>query len=164
MCVYIYIYIYICKSDSLCFLPETYTTLKINYVKMKVAQWCLTLWPRELRPPGSSIHGILQARILEWIASPFPRGPSQPRDQTQISWLAGGSFTVWAIRESTILQFKKLRYQAQPRNVYITQKCMCVLYQQLPPHPAATHSIAFHCFLQFLSICVLYAYLYSYCL
>ena len=45
---------------------------------------------------GSSVHGILQARILEWGAIPFSRGPSWPRDQTQVSHIAGRFFTVWA--------------------------------------------------------------------
>ena len=40
-------------------------------------------------PPGSSVHGILQASILEWVAIPFSRGSSQPRDQTQVSYIAG---------------------------------------------------------------------------
>ena len=46
--------------------------------------------------PGSSVQGILQARILEWVASPFSRGSSQPRDQTQVSPIAGRFFTIWA--------------------------------------------------------------------
>ena len=50
-------------------------------VKVLVAQSCPTLCdPRDCSPPGSSVHGILQARILEWVAIPFSRGPSQPRD------------------------------------------------------------------------------------
>ena len=44
-------------------------------------------------PPGSSVHGILQARILEWVAIPFSRGASQPRAQTQVSCIAGRFFT-----------------------------------------------------------------------
>ena len=51
-------------------------------------------------PPGSSVHGILQARILEWGAIPFSRESSQPKDQTQVSHIAGGFFTVWATREA----------------------------------------------------------------
>ena len=47
-------------------------------------------------PPGFSVHGILQARILEWIAIPFSRGSSQPRDQTQVSHITGRFFTIWA--------------------------------------------------------------------
>ena len=47
-----------------------------------------------------TIHGILQARILEWVAFPFSRGFSQPRDRTQVSHIAGGFFTSWATRET----------------------------------------------------------------
>ena len=50
--------------------------------------------------PGSSVHGILQARILEWLAISFSRGSSWPRDQTQVSCLAGKSFTIWATKEN----------------------------------------------------------------
>ena len=47
---------------------------------------CLALCdPTNCSPPGSSIHGILQARVLEWVAISFSRGSSQPRDQTRIS-------------------------------------------------------------------------------
>ena len=52
-------------------------------------------------PPGSSVHGILQAGILEWIAIPFSRGCSQPRDWTRVSCIAGGFFTVWVTREAS---------------------------------------------------------------
>ena len=61
----------------------------------KLLQSCLTLCdPMDCYPPGSSVHGILQARILEWVAMPFSRGSSQHRDQTQASSIAGGFFTV----------------------------------------------------------------------
>ena len=50
--------------------------------------------------PGSSIHGIFQARVLEWVAISFSRGSSQPRDQTQVSHIAGRHFTIWATRVS----------------------------------------------------------------
>ena len=56
--------------------------------------------PMDSSPPGSSVHRILQARILEWIAIPFSRGPSWPRDGTQVSCIAGGFFTGWATREA----------------------------------------------------------------
>ena len=56
--------------------------------EVKVAQSCLTLCD----PMDYTVHGILQARILEWIAFPFSSGSSQPRDQTQVSGLAGGFF------------------------------------------------------------------------
>ena len=49
---------------------------------------------------GSSVRGILQARKLEWVAMPSSRGSSQPRDQSQVSWIAGRFFTIWATREA----------------------------------------------------------------
>ena len=49
--------------------------------------------------PGSSIHGIFQARILEWVAISFSRGSSQSRDRTQVFHIVGRCFTVWATRE-----------------------------------------------------------------
>ena len=52
-------------------------------------------------PPGSSVHGILQARILEWAAISFSRGSSQSRDGTQVSSIAGRFFTIWATREAS---------------------------------------------------------------
>ena len=51
-------------------------------------------------PPGSSVHGILQARILGLVAISFSRASSLPRDQTQVFWIAGRFFTVWATREA----------------------------------------------------------------
>ena len=65
-------------------------------VKVKVAQLCSTLCD----PMDHTVHGILKARILEWVAFPFSRGSSQPRDGTQVSCLAAGFFTSWATRES----------------------------------------------------------------
>ena len=50
-------------------------------------------------PPGSSVHEILQAKILEWVAIPFSRGSSPPRDQMPVSCTAGRFFTFWATRE-----------------------------------------------------------------
>ena len=56
----------------------------------EVTQLCLTHCdPMDCSPPGSSIHGILQARILEWVAISFCRGSSQPNDQTRVSCIAG---------------------------------------------------------------------------
>ena len=54
-------------------------------------------------PGCSSVHGILQARIVEWIAILFSRGSSQPRDQTQASHIAGRFFSIWATREARYL-------------------------------------------------------------
>ena len=65
-------------------------------------------------------HGILQARILEWVAFPFSRGSSQPRDRTQVSRIAGGFFTSWATREaqdywSVAYLFSSRSYQLRNR-------------------------------------------------
>ena len=55
-------------------------------VKVLVAQSCLTLFdPIDCSPPGFSVHGLIQARTLEWVAIPFSRGSSQPGDGTQVS-------------------------------------------------------------------------------
>ena len=79
-------------------------------MKMLVAQSCPTLCdPMDYSPPGSSVHGILQARILEWVAVPFSRGSSQPRDQTQVSFITGGFFIVWATREAPI--YPQMKYK-----------------------------------------------------
>ena len=84
-------------------------------VKWSESQSCLTLCD----PTDHTVHGILQARILEWVAFPFSRGSSQPRDQTQVSRIAGGFFTSWVIREacnkgSEISQLQKTNYYMIP--------------------------------------------------
>ena len=93
-----------------------------------------SLWPRGLyNLPGSSVHGILQARIVEWVAVSFSRGSSQPRDWTQVSCIAGGFFTIWATR--------KLKSTGVPslslfQRIFLTQElswgllhCRQILYQ-----------------------------------
>ena len=70
-------------------------------VKVKVTHSCPTVCdPMDCIRPGSSVHGILQARILEWVAVPFSRGSTQSRNWTQISLTAGGFFTIWVTREA----------------------------------------------------------------
>ena len=67
----------------------------------EVTQLCPTLCnPIDYSLPDSSVHGILQARILEWVAISFSRGCSQPRDWTWVSHIAGRRFTLWATREA----------------------------------------------------------------
>ena len=71
------------------------------YVCVLVTQSCLTLCdPMDCSPPGFSVHETLQARILEWVAISFSRGSSQPRDQIQVSCIAGRYFAIWATRET----------------------------------------------------------------
>ena len=67
------------------------------------AQSCPTLCnPTDCSPPGSSVHGTLQARILEWVAMPSSRGFPQPRDWAQVSCIAGRFFAIWATRGDRI--------------------------------------------------------------
>ena len=69
--------------------------------KALVTQLCLTLCdPMDCSPPGSSVHGILQARRLGRVAISFSRRSSQPRDQTRASCIGGRFFTIWAPRGS----------------------------------------------------------------
>ena len=56
------------------------------------------------RPPGSSVHGDSLGEVLEWVAMPSSRGSSQPRDQTQVSLIAGRLFTIWAQPENTFIK------------------------------------------------------------
>ena len=67
-------------------------------------------------PSGFSVHGILQARVLEWVAIPFSRGSSQPRDQTQVSCIAGRHFNLWATREAPSRDHEIKTY----RNCYLS--------------------------------------------
>ena len=70
--------------------------------KVLGTQLCLTLCsPVNCSPPGSSVHGI-----LEWVAIPFSRKSSQPRDRTQVSCIAGRFFTVWTTREAQVAQIR----------------------------------------------------------
>ena len=75
-----------------CFIPPRHLPFLISKIKMKVTKSCLTLCnPMPCSPPGSSVHGLFQARVLEWVAISFSRGSSQPKDGTHI---AGRFFTV----------------------------------------------------------------------
>ena len=67
----------------------------VNKPWSEVAQSCLTLCnPVDCSLPGSSVHGILQARILEWVTISFSRGSSRPRDQTWVSCIGGRRFNL----------------------------------------------------------------------
>ena len=75
----------------------------------EIPQLCLTLCnPMDYSPPGSSVHGILQARILEWVAISFSRGSYQPRDRIWVSRIAGRLFNLWATREDSINTYTML--------------------------------------------------------
>ena len=88
------------KIAIICYNPLTFERLiSSKMVCVLVAQSCLTLCdPMDCKPPDSSGHRILQARILQWVAISFSGGSSWPRDQTLISCIAGGLFITWATR------------------------------------------------------------------
>ena len=77
----------------------------LSVITSKERKWSHSVYltlcdPMDCSLPGSSIHGILQARRLEWVAISFSRGSSWPRDRTWVSRIAGRHFTVWATREA----------------------------------------------------------------
>ena len=79
--------------------PALWSTRALSEVS-EVAQSCPTLCdPMDCSLPGSSVHGIFQARVLEWVSISFSRRSSWPRDRTQVSRIVGRRFTVWATRE-----------------------------------------------------------------
>ena len=84
-------------------------------------QSCPTLQPRGLCiVPGSSVHGILQARVLGWVAISFSRATSQPRDWTHVSCIVGRFFTVWATRQA---------HQKAKVAVKFLQQCISLLHE-----------------------------------
>ena len=96
--------------------------------KVKVAQSCLTL----CNPMDYTVNGILQARILEWVAFPFSSGSSQPRDWTQVSHIAGRFFTSWATgkpKNTGVGRLFLLQCTLQPRNL---NGVSCVAVDSLP--------------------------------
>ena len=70
--------------------------------EVKVAQSCPTLRDHM----DYTVRGILETRTLEWLAVPFSRGSSQPKDRTQVSRIAGRRFTLWATRETAAMKLK----------------------------------------------------------
>ena len=74
---------------------------EVKWSEVKSLSCGLTLGnPMDCSLPGSSVHGILQARILEWVTISFSRGSSRPRDQSWISHIGGRCFNLWATREA----------------------------------------------------------------
>ena len=84
-------------------------------------------------PPGSSVHGILQARILEWVTISFSRGSSWPKNRTRVSCIGGRCFNLWATREALESERERQRFilrnwltwlwkLASPKSVGCTEK------------------------------------------
>ena len=94
-------------------------------VKVKITQSC----PALCDPMDYTVHGLLQARILEWVPFAFSRGSSQPRDQTQVSHIADRFFTNWATKEapfSTRWQTKNREERAQVDNQPKALRTTCI--------------------------------------
>ena len=94
-------FVNICLYSSLGYIPRSgiagsYGHFMVNSMKVEVFHSCLTLCDSL----DYAVHGIFQARILEWAAIPFSRESAQPRDQTQVFRIAGRFFTCWATREA----------------------------------------------------------------
>ena len=102
-------------------------------------QLCLTFCdPMDCSPPSSSVHGVLQARKLEWLAMPSSRGSSPARDQTHVSCLAGGVFTA-EHRRSPGERYTNLINRKSFPPYYPTRKCSTIFRSQilsLPGTPA----------------------------
>ena len=83
---------------------NTVTEMKNAFVGFIKVNWSesYSVVSNSLRPWDYTVHGFLQARILEWVAFPFSSGSSQPRNQTRVSCIAGGFFTNWTVREAFI--------------------------------------------------------------
>ena len=91
------------KLDSILKSRDITLPMKIHIVKSEVAQSCPILCdPIDCSLPGSSVHGIFQAIVLEWVAISFSRGSSQPRARTRVSHIVDRRFTIWATREVPI--------------------------------------------------------------
>ena len=89
--------------------------IKYTESESEVAQSCLTLCDTmDCNLPGSSVHGILRARILEWVTISFSRGSSQPRDWTQVSHIGGRCFNLWATREDPLVYYKAVIFLLLP--------------------------------------------------
>ena len=105
--------VYISKNTTLikCFIYPQRTESMIRRGRKKESEFvqsCPTLCgPMDCSLPGSSLHGVLQARVLEWVAISFSRGSSQPRDRTWASCIPGRHFNLWD--ESVLLAFSRER-------------------------------------------------------
>ena len=91
---------------------------------MLVTQLCLTLCdPTDCSPPGASVHGLLQIRILEGVVIPFSRGSSHHRDWTQVSCIAGRFFAIWTTRGALAANKGPVRW-TEPSLVDLLELCV----------------------------------------
>ena len=99
---------------------------------VSVVQLCPTLWDSMgCSPSGSSVHGILQARTLEWVTIPFSRGSSRLRVWTQNSCIAGRFFTIWGTREA----------EGKPRGHWLIWRLPAALLHSVNDPESSAHSL-----------------------
>ena len=100
------------QSVLLAFASHSIRLPRVNSISVLITQSCPTLCnPVDCHSPGSSVHGILQARILEWVAMSSSRGSSRPRDGTQVSWTAASLPSEPAEKPSGSVKRKAVRPQ-----------------------------------------------------
>ena len=118
----------------------------------EVTQLCPTLCnPTDCSLPCSSIHGIFQARVLQWVAISFSRGYSQTRDQTWVSHIVVRCFTIWATREATTLSLTLTPTSKLIRLMYIlrvfckVRNCYCCWEQNKNSCPHVHYRLHKYC-------------------
>ena len=120
---------------------EQKNTLVIG--EREVTQLCPTVCnPMDCSLPGSSTHGIFQARTLKWVASSFSRGSSWPRDQTWVSFSLQADSTVWATREAPIINYREVPAIRSDQIRSVAQLCPTLC---CPCNKWGQNSIAFEC-------------------
>ena len=97
VCKYVFRHMSECRSS--CYLNSSLSSLFFFFIVSENHSVVSTLCD----PMDCIVRGIFQARVLEWVAFPFSSGLSQPRNQTQVSCIAGGFFTNWAMREALFI-------------------------------------------------------------
>ena len=106
-----------------------------------VAQLCPAVCnPMDCSPPGSSVHGILQAKILKWVAMSSSRGPYQPRDWTHISHIADRFFTNWATLWECHMDFGTLKKKERENCFFSSVQLLSHVRLFVTPWTAARHA------------------------
>ena len=110
-------------------------------MKMEVKVKATQLWSTLCDPMGYTVHGIPQARILEWATIPISRWSSQPRDQTQVSCIADRFFTSWATREPHE-NGKQKQFSSQDKRIIILSLDVSLFLYSRPPFQFLTFPIS----------------------